>query len=82
MPQNTKNILGLCFLFVSGTKGLKIDEKRAKFAKLAKSVPRLSENVSFSHWKIYFEEKSTKVPHESRNDICGPWNIIFTNWQI
>ena len=69
------------FLCFSGTKGLKTDEKQAKFAELAESVPKLLENVRIGPWKIYFEEKSTTVPQDSRNDICGPWNTIFKNWQ-
>ena len=64
------------FLYVSGTKGctkgLKTKEKRAKFAHLAESVPQLSEIVRIGPWKIYFEEKSTTVPQESRNDISDP----------
>ena len=69
------------FLCVSGTKGLKTDEKRAMFARMAKSVPRLSENVRIGPWKIYFEEKSTTVPQESRNDNLNPWIKSFMNWQ-
>ena len=53
------------FLYVSGAKGLKTDEKRAKFAQLAESVPELSRNVRNGPWENYFEEKSTTVPQES-----------------
>ena len=53
------------FLCISGTKGLKIVEKRAKFAQLAESVPGLLEIVRNGPWKIYFEEKSTSVLQES-----------------
>ena len=69
------------FLCVSGTKGLKTDEKRAKFAELAESVPKLSEIVRIGPWKIYFEKKSTIVPQESRNDNFNPWSTNFNNWQ-
>ena len=53
------------FLYVSGTKGLKTDEKRAKFTHLAESDPELSRIVRNGLWEIYFEEKSTTVPQES-----------------
>ena len=69
------------FLCVSGTKGLKTDEKRAKFDKLAETVLELSEIVRNGPWMIYFEEKSTTVPQESRNDISDSWSANFNNWQ-
>ena len=53
------------FLYVSVAKGLKTDEKRAKFAQLANSVLELSRNVRNGPWESYFEEMSTKVPQES-----------------
>jgi hypothetical protein len=43
---------------------LKTDEKRAKFAQLAESVPGLSEIVRNGPWKIYFKEKTTSVLQE------------------
>jgi hypothetical protein len=53
------------FLYVSGAKGLKTDEKRAKFAYLTESVPELSRNVRNGPWENYFIENSTTVPQES-----------------
>lgn len=47
------------FLYVSGAKGWKTDEKQAKFAQLAVSVPELSEIDRISPWKFILEEMTT-----------------------
>ena len=48
---------------------------------MAEPVPLVSETVRNGTWKINFEEKSTTVPQESRNDISNPWISILKNWQ-
>jgi hypothetical protein len=57
----------IVFLYVSGTKGLKTDENRAKFAQLAKSVPKQSENGRFGPWWNIFG----KIIN------YGPWFITY-----
>ena len=57
------------FLYISDAKGLKIDEKRVKFAELAVSVPELSKVVKTSLWLF----KTWKII------IKSPWG--FTSCQ-
>ena len=65
---------------------MKIFQKCTSFVSgithLARLVPILSENVINGPWKVFMKKKSTKVHHESSNDILSPWIAIFKDWRL
>ena len=79
------------FLYVSGAKGLKTDEKRAKFAHLAESVPEVSEMTILVPGSLFWNKKSKMVLGNSQVIKFDPWikslrklqfwSLKFQKWQ-